>query len=104
MSGSRVRGDHWGEPQDAEEPPATAFLEVYSGVTEYNQMPDWHAAALPAGDVAQLVGAVSAYPSHPYAPFPNADVWVEAGSPAVHLSFGRTVRRCHAEGALLVER
>ena len=86
------------------QPEGAAFLEVYSGAAAYEQVPGWHVAVSPSARGARLVGAVSEYPAFPYAEFPNTDVWLEPGSRAVHMAFGRTVGRCHAAGTLFEDR
>jgi hypothetical protein len=81
-------------------PEGTAFIEVYSGARSHEEVPTWHVAVTPAAEGARLVSATSEYPAFPHAGFPNADVWLDPISRAVHLAFGRTVGRCHPAGVL----
>ncbi len=82
----------------------TAFTEVYSGATDYANVPKWHIDTMAYGDGQKATTATSSYPNYPAYPgipsFPNTDVTYSAASDRVELRFGGDTAKCHPEGKL----
>ena len=74
-------------------PTGPAFLEVYSDVLRYADIPEWHLDAMVRG----CSQAVSDYPAFPTAEVPNSDTYYDPIRHRVHALFGE---RVHAPGPL----
>ena len=68
-------------------PTGPAFLEAYSGVSRYRDLPDWHVDAMVRG----CSTARSDYPAFPTAEVPNCDSYYDAERHRVHALFGQRV-------------
>lgn len=76
------------------------FTEVYSGATDYMNVPQWHIQTRARGDGDKPAAASASYPAFPHAEYPNTDVFYSPGVELVHLTFGGMTPRCHPAGAL----
>jgi len=82
----------------------TAFTEVYSGATDYANVPKWRVDTMAYGDGAMASGATSEYPNYPVYPgipsFPNTDIAYNATTKLIELRYGGDTAKCHTAGKL----
>lgn len=78
----------------------TGFTEVYSGATDYANVPQWHLRVMGFGDGQHASKATSEYPAYPTAEYPNTDAWYNAASDLIYLTYGGMTPRCHPAGTL----
>lgn len=82
------------------DPAVTTFTEVYSGVSDYSEVPAWGLRIRATGDGAPPSRATSEYPAVPYAEYPNTDVLYDSETGEVRMRFGGMTPRCTPPGRL----
>jgi hypothetical protein len=82
------------------QPAGIAFTEVYQAATDYAQVPQWRLGVKALADGAPALSATSEYPAFPYAEYPNTDVFYQAATGLIQLTFGGQTPRCHPAGLL----
>lgn len=82
----------------------TSFTEVYSGATDYANVPKWRIDTMAYGDDLIAKGALGEYPNYPEYPgipsFPNTDIAYNASGKLVELRYGGDTAKCHPAGKL----
>jgi hypothetical protein len=81
-------------------PKSITFTEVYSGATDYGDVPRWRLATRVRGDGTPAGSARSQYPAFPFAEYPNTDVYYDEAEDWVHMVYGADTARCHPAGRL----
>ena len=81
-------------------PTGTGFTEVYSGATDYADVPQWHLRVMGFGDGQHAFEAKSEYPAYPTAEYPNTDVYYNPSTDLIYLTYGGMTPRCHSAGTL----